>query len=114
MTTQTANAEKKIQKVRELYAGAPQYAKTALENSIGELTSQASKPRSRMESAGRTGSRQGKVSELTMIVPFAPGGVSRLRALLQLRDGNFDDTDRVGPCTTCALCFWTTPISMTS
>jgi hypothetical protein len=63
MTTQTAtkseqqNAEKKIQKVRELYADGPQYAKTALENSIGELTSQASKPRSRMESAGRTGSR---------------------------------------------------------
>ena len=85
MTTQTAtkseqdhqNAEKKIQKVRELYADAPQYAKTALENSIGELTSQASKPRSRMESAGRTGSRQGKVSELTMIVPFAPGGAAR-------------------------------------
>src|SRR5262245_8143676 len=71
MTTQTAtkseqahqNAEKKIQKVRELYADGPQYAKTALENSIGELTSQASKPRSRMESAGRTGSRQGKVRE---------------------------------------------------
>jgi hypothetical protein len=90
------NAEKKIQKVRELYADGPQYAKTALENSIGELTSQPSKPRSRMESAGRTGSRQGKVSELTMIVPFAPGGAARLRALLQLRDGNFDDTDRVG------------------
>ena len=104
MTTQTAtkseqahqNAEKKIQKVRELYADGPQYAKTALEKSIGELTSQASKPRSRMESAGRTGSRQGKVSELTMIIPFAPGGAARLRALLQLRDGNFDDTDRVG------------------
>src|SRR5215813_2799898 len=96
MTTQTANAEKKIQKVRELYADGPQYAKTALENSIAELTSQASKPRSRMESAGRTGSRQGKVSELTMIVPFAPGGAARLRALLQLRDGSFDDTDRVG------------------
>src|SRR5215467_6991274 len=99
MTTQTATKseqEKKIQKVRELYADGPQYAKTALENSIGELTSQASKPRSRMESAGRTGSRQGKVSELTMIIPFAPGGAARLRALLQLRDGNFDDTDRVG------------------
>src|SRR5215469_7210029 len=96
MTTQTTNAEKKIQKVRELYADGPQYAKTALENSIGELTSQASKPRSRMESAGRTGSRQGKVSELTVIAPVAPGGAARLRALLQLRNGNFDDTDRVG------------------
>ena len=49
-----------------------------------------------MESAGRTGSRQGKVSELTVIAPVAPGGAARLRALLQLRNGNFDDTDRVG------------------
>ncbi|MBV9531131.1 MAG: hypothetical protein JO283_08700 [Bradyrhizobium sp.] len=49
-----------------------------------------------MESAGRTGSRQGKVSELTLIAPFAPGGVARLRAVLQARNGNYDDTDRVG------------------
>ena len=31
-----------------------------------------------------------------MIAPFARGGAARLRALLQLRNGNFDDTDRVG------------------
>jgi hypothetical protein len=61
-----------------------------------DLTSAASQPRSRMESAGRTGSRQGKVSELTIIAPFAPGGAARLRAVLQSRNGNFDDTDRMG------------------
>ena len=49
-----------------------------------------------MSSAGRTGSRQGKVSELLFIAPFAPGGAERLRALLELRDGDFSDTDRVG------------------
>src|SRR5256885_11559794 len=49
-----------------------------------------------MESAGRTGVRQGTVSELTLIAPFAPGGAARLRALLQLRNGIFDDADRVG------------------
>jgi hypothetical protein len=49
-----------------------------------------------MESAGRTGSRQGKVSELTLIAPFAPGGAARLRAVLQSRNGNYDDTDKVG------------------
>ena len=49
-----------------------------------------------MESAGRVGSRQGKVSELTMIFPFAPGGAERLRALLQLLNGNFDGADKVG------------------
>src|SRR5215467_11906213 len=93
---QDQTVEGKIQLLRQLYANAPQFAKTALENTLRDLASAASKPRSRMESAGRTGSRQGKVSELTMIVPFAPGGAARLRALLQLRDGNFDDTDRVG------------------
>jgi hypothetical protein len=105
MTTQTATVnrpkedlavEQKIQDLRKLYADTPQFAKTALENTLKDLTSVASQPRSRMESAGRTGSRQGTVSELTVIAPFASGGAARLRALLQLRNGNFDDTDRVG------------------
>ena len=48
-----------------------------------------------MESAGRSAA-SGQVSELTLIAPFAEGGAERLRAFLQLRDGNFDDTDRVG------------------
>ena len=94
---QDQTVEKKVQQLRQLYADGPQYAKTALENTLAELTSpQGSKSRSRIESAGRTGIRQGKVSELTLIAPFAPGGAARLRALLQLRDGSFDDTDRVG------------------
>lgn len=88
--------EDKIQQLRQLYADAPQFAKTALENTLRDLTAVAAQPRSRMESAGRTGSRQGTVSELTVIAPFARGGAGRLRALLQLRNGNFDDTDRVG------------------
>ena len=103
MATQTANRPKqnetldeRVQQLRQVYAGAPEYARTALEHALGELTSFASKPRARVESAGRTGSRQGKVSELTLIAPFAPGGAARLRALLQLRDGSFDDTDKVG------------------
>jgi len=94
--TQDLAVEQKIQKLREVFADAPQMAKTALENKLGELTSQASEPRSGMESAGRTGSRQGTVSELTLILPFAPGGARRLRALLQAQNGNFDDADKVG------------------
>jgi hypothetical protein len=93
---QNQTAEDKIQQLRQAYADAPQYAKAAVENSLRNLASQTMKPRSRMESAGRTGSRQGTVSELTLIAPLAPGGAARLRALLQFRDGNFDDTDRVG------------------
>jgi hypothetical protein len=88
--------EKKIQRLREVYATGPEVGKTALEKVIGELTSFASSTRARVESAGRTGVRQGKVSELLFIAPFASGGAARLRALLQLRDGSFDDTDRVG------------------
>src|SRR6516162_10464739 len=96
LTRPNQTVEDKVQQLRQLYADAPQFAKTALENTLRDLASTASQPRSRMESAGRTGSRQGKVSELTVIAPVAPGGAARLRALLQLRNGNFDDTDRVG------------------
>ena len=92
----TQTLEKKIQRLREVYATGPEVGKTALEKVLGELTSFASTTRARVESAGRTGVRQGKVSELLFIAPFAPGGAARLRALLELRDGSFDDTDRVG------------------
>ena len=95
-TKQNQTVEDKIQQLRQAFADAPQYAKTALENTLRDLTSAAEQPRSRMESAGRTGSRQGKVSELTLIAPFARGGAARLRAVLQLRNGNYDDTDKVG------------------
>jgi hypothetical protein len=106
MTTQaeTANApepdqtvEQKIQKLRELYADAPEVGKRALENILREGgASWVAKPRTRMESAGRVGNRQGRVSELTVIAPVAEGGAERLRGFLQLREGNFDDTDKVG------------------
>jgi len=90
--------EKKIARVRELYATGPEVGKAALETLLRELKSGSSRrePPTRMSSAGRVGSRQGKVSELLLIAPFAPGGAARLRALLELRDGDFSDTDRVG------------------
>jgi hypothetical protein len=93
---QNQTVEKRIQKVRELYAAGPELGKTALENLLRELTSGTSEAGSRMGSAGRVGRRQGTVSELTMIAPFVPGGAARLRALLELRDGDFSTTDRVG------------------
>ena len=57
---QAQTVEKKVQELRQLFADAPQFAKTALEKTLRDLSSTASKPRSRMESAGRTGSRQGR------------------------------------------------------
>lgn len=89
--------EQKIQRLRELFADAPEVGKTALENVLQRLTSDASKtPPPPVESAGRVGSRLGKVSELTIIVPFAPGGAERLRAFLRLFGGNLAGADEVG------------------
>jgi len=90
--------EKKIQQARELYATGPEVGKAALETLICELKSGSSRrePATRMSSAGRIGSTQGKVSELLVIAPLVPGGAERIRALLELRDGDFSDTDRVG------------------
>jgi len=56
----------------------------------------AQKPPPPVQSAGRVGARLGKVSELTIIVPFAPGGAQRLRAFLQLFGGNLAGADDVG------------------
>src|SRR5689334_2268679 len=94
---QDQTAEEKIQQLRELFADAPEVGKTALENVLQRLTSDASKtPPPPVESAGRVGSRLGKVSELTLIVPFAPGGAERLRAFLRLFGGNLAGADEVG------------------
>ena len=82
-------AEKKIQQLREIFADAPELGKKALENVLHELRSDTSEtPPPPIESAGRVGSRLGKVSELTIVVPLAPGGARRLRAFLRLLNGN--------------------------
>src|SRR5262245_92274 len=93
---QDQTVEKQINELRDLYAEMPQYVKTALENSIPALMSQASDTATQTESAGRIGIRQGRVSELLFIVPFAPGGAKRLRTLLQLLKGNFSAGTKVG------------------
>jgi hypothetical protein len=89
--------EEKIAKLRELFADAPEVGKKALETALKELTSQASDtPPPPIESAGRVGARLGKISELTMVVPLAPGGADRLRAFLKLLGGNLAGADKVG------------------
>ena len=89
--------EQKIKQLRELFADAPEVGKQALENVLQELTSQASQtPPPPVESAGRAGVRLGNVSELTIIVPLAPGGAERTRAFLRLLGGNLDGASKVG------------------
>jgi len=106
MTTETSTAtgsgqdlaaEEKIRQLQELFADAPEVGRIALANVLARLASDASrKPPPPVESAGRAGSRLGKVSELTIIVPFAPGGAQRLRAFLRLFGGNLAGADDVG------------------
>ena len=100
MTTQTLTrpkadeAEKKIKKLRELYADAPELGRTALERLIGGMKDGIISD-TETSSAGRTGLRRGKVSELTIVFPIAPGAAKRLKAVL---DGGFNvqAPDRVG------------------
>ena len=97
-TQQPADLMKAAQEVKELFADAPAMAKTALENVLSALQSEvaARTEAARTESAGRIGVRQGKISELTVIAPFAEGGAKRLRSLLQLLGGNFQGAAKVG------------------
>ena len=92
---QRLTVEEKIKKMRELYADAPQIGRAALDNGLRMLTEELAAP-PRTQTAGRIGLRQGKVSELTVFLPFVEGGAKRLRGLLQLLGGNFRAADAVG------------------
>jgi hypothetical protein len=94
-----AVVEQKIQKLRELFADAPELGRVALEKRLADLRGEmaaASGATQTAQTAGRIGARQGKVSEFTLMFPFAKGGAARLRAILQLRNGNFELADLVG------------------
>src|SRR6188472_1782664 len=93
---QDLTVEEQIARLRELFADAPEVGRTALERVLNELTSQATDPPPPVQSAGRVGIRLGKISELTIIVPLAPGGAERLRAFLRLLGGNLAGADEVG------------------
>ena len=93
--------------MRELFADAPELGKKAIENALHTLKSQASDLPPAVESAGRIGSRLGKVSELTIIVPLAPGGARRLRAFLKVLRGNLSQgADKVGTLHTMRFVFF--------
>jgi len=85
----------KIRRVRELYADAPEVGQAALAAGLENLKRELAASTQR-QSAGRIGARQGKVSELTSIVPLEPGGGQRIRGLLDLLEGNFRGADLVG------------------
>src|SRR6185369_4394807 len=94
-TEQNSLVEEKIQKLRELYADAPELGRVALEKGLPDLRRELGAATG-AQNAGRIGARQGKVSELTGIIPFAKGGAKRLRGLLQALEGNFRGGDALG------------------
>jgi hypothetical protein len=93
---QAQSGKDKVQQLRDLFVDAPELGKKALENALQEIRKQAEAPPPAIESAGRVGARLGKVSELTIIVPLAPGGAKRLRAFLRMAGGNLNQGDKVG------------------
>ena len=92
----STNAQEKVEQLRALMADAPELGKKALENALQEIRKQAETPPPAIDTAGRVGARLGKVSELTIIVPMAPGGAKRLRAFLRMAGGNLNQGDKVG------------------
>ena len=90
-----AVVEQTVQELRELYADAPEVGRVALEKELAHLKQELAAATG-TQNAGRIGARQGKVSELTGIVPFAKGGAKRLRGLLRALQGNFKGGDAVG------------------
>lgn len=96
---QTADFEQRVQKLREIYADGSEVSKTALENVVSSVQSgKPAKGSIPMGSAGRIGSRQGKVSEFTTIFPIKPAGAKRLRAFLELLHPDLGnrEVDKVG------------------
>ena len=100
-TTLSAEQKEKLQEIRALFAEGSEHGQRALERLIaragqggGQLDQE---PPVALTNAGRIGLRQGKVSELTVIAPFAEGGAKRLRALLKALGANFGAAgDKVG------------------
>ena len=92
---QAVALEQKVERLRELFADASEIGKAALKSGLPALKQELAAP-TRMQQAGRIGARQGKVSEFTLLVPFAKGGAKRLRGLLELLEGNFQLADLVG------------------
>ena len=104
MATQTASAKRpapdpataqQLQKLRETYADAPEVGRAGLDKMMPELE-KAIRLAPKATTARRIGLRSGKISELTLIMKFRPGGAKRLKALLATLGGNFQGADAVG------------------
>jgi hypothetical protein len=96
----TTEQTDKLHEIRNLFAEGSEIGLKALDNLIAKAKQAGPSdqpPPAPLTNAGRIGLRQGKVSELTVIAPFAEGGAKRLRALLKALGANFGAAgDKVG------------------
>ena len=90
-----------LQKLREIYAGAPELGRVALEKMMPELEV-ATRLAPKATINGRIGLRQGKVSEFTLMFKLKPGGADRLRLCSAYWAATSKKLTRSDPCTTCA------------
>jgi hypothetical protein len=83
---QPSDFDRRVQKLREIYADATEISKTALENVIRAVQSGGPATESvPMGSAGRIGARRGKVSELTAILPINPSAAKNAKENIRRR-----------------------------
>ena len=76
--------EKKIQQLRDLYADGPEIGRAALESLIDSMKA-GTNAGEKASSAGRTGLRQGKVSELTTVLKLVPSSDCSMSKLIASR-----------------------------
>jgi hypothetical protein len=94
--TAPANLEEAI---TELFSDAPALAKTAVQNLVKDMKARGElgkQPEAEPTTAGRIGSRLGKVSELTILAPLVPNGAKRIRGFIELMHGDFSTSDKIG------------------
>src|SRR5262245_51863188 len=99
MATTHAEPTNVEEAITELYADAPELAKTAVQRVIKDMKSRGTLgklPEAEATTAGRIGARLGKVSELTVLAPLAPGGAKRIRGFVELLHGDYESSDRIG------------------
>jgi len=96
--TQTAPANLE-EAITELFSDAPPLAQTAVRNLVKDMKARGElgkQPESEPTTAGRIGSRLGKVSELTILAPLVPNGAKRIRGFIELMHGDFSTSDKIG------------------
>jgi hypothetical protein len=95
-----SDAAEKIREIRAIFADGNPIGLQALDNLIAKAEQtgpSTAPPPAPLTNAGRIGLKQGIVSELTVIAPFAEGGAKRLRALLKALGASFGSAgDKVG------------------